>query len=119
MTRLAHALTIFTLLSTGALAESAAPLRARVWPPVTVAPATVRIEILIEANDDNRALEIAVDSDVYYRSSTIVLEGPRAARFHAVHYRGIPEGVYDLTVRLLGSSAAVRAVQHQRFIVAP
>ena len=99
--------------------DGAEPLRARVWPAVAAAPASVRVEVLIEPDESNRALEIVAESEYYYRSSTIPLEGARAARFHSVFYRSIPAGVYEIQVVLVGSAGATRAVHRQRLQVVP
>jgi hypothetical protein len=61
----------------------------------------------------NRALEIVVESEEYYRGSTIPLEGARAPRFHVVHYRSLPAGVYDVRVALIDQSGRVRAVEQR------
>ena len=86
-------------------------LQARVWPSVAIAPATVRIEVLLEANDDNRVLRIVADSGEYLRSSTIGLAGARAARFHTVTYRSMPAGDYEIQVELLDETGVVRAIE--------
>jgi hypothetical protein len=99
--------------------DGADRLRARIWPAVASAPAAVRVEVLIEPAEDNRALEIVADSGDYYRSSTIALEGARSARFHAVLYRGIPAGVYEIRVVLVDAAGAARAVHRQRLEVVP
>jgi hypothetical protein len=94
-------------------------LRALIWPAVASAPAAVRVEVLIEAHDDNRALEIVVDSGDYYRSSVIALEGARGARYHAVQYRALPAGTYEVQVTLRGPGGATRALQRQRLEIVP
>jgi hypothetical protein len=88
-----------------------AALQARVWPAVALAPATVRIEVLIEKHDDNRTLRIVADSGEYLRSSTILLEGSRAPRFHSVMYRSMPAGHYDIQVELFDQTNTVRAIE--------
>src|SRR5688572_13352871 len=108
--RITCAVLLGVLASSGDVAGRAA-LRARVWPTVAFAPATVRIEVLIEAADDNRALRIVVDSGEHLRSSTIVLEGARAPRFHSVTYRSMPAGHYEIQVELLDPGDEVRAIE--------
>lgn len=89
----------------------------RVAPAFAVAPAEVRVEILVEPSDDNRGLDIVVDSSDYYRNSTISLDGARAPRFHTVEYRGMPAGTYTVLVRLRARQGVSRAVQHTLLVV--
>ena len=98
------------LASPGNAAEPVV-LNARVRPAVAFAPATVRIEVLIASNDDNRVLQIVADSGEYLRSSVIPLEGARAPRFHSITYRGMPAGRYEVQVALLDPSGTVRAIE--------
>jgi hypothetical protein len=99
--------------------DGAAPIWARVWPLRALAPATVRIEVLIEADAANRALHIVVDSGEHYRSSTIALEGARAARFHFVQYRAMPAGQYGVEVLLVDQEGVSRAMERQWFEIIP
>jgi hypothetical protein len=94
-------------------------LRALIWPAVASAPAAVRVEVLIETHDDNRALEIVVDSGDYYRSSMIAIEGARGPRYHSVSYRGLPAGAYEVQVTLRGPAGVTRAMQRQRLEIIP
>jgi hypothetical protein len=91
----------------------------RVYPAVAQAPAIVHVEVFIESDEDNRAIEIVVDSGEYYRSSTIALEGARAARFHTVEYRALPVGTYDVLVGLQGRDGAFRDIQRRRLVITP
>jgi hypothetical protein len=98
------------LASPGNAAEPVA-LNARVRPAVAFAPATVRIEVLVGADDDNRVLQIVADSGEYLRSSVIPLEGAKAPRFHSITYRGMPAGRYEVQVSLLAPNGTVRAIE--------
>ena len=102
---------VFVVLSTVSAEQSR--LRLNVWPTITQAPAVVRIEVLLEPNDENRSLEIVVDSGEYYRSSTIELDGAGAARFHSVQYRAMPAGTYDVRVLVRGAGGATLASDHR------
>ena len=97
---------------------AARELWTNVEPGAAKAPAVVRIEVLVTPSDDNRTLDVTVDSSDYYRASSIELDGARAARFHAVAYRDMPAGTYTVIVRLRARQG-VRAVQHQIFRIAP
>jgi hypothetical protein len=89
-----------------------AALSARVSPAVALAPASVRIEVLIASHQDNRMLHIVMDSGTYLRSSSISLEGDRAARVHSVIYRGLPAGYYDVQIELVDHKGSIRAIEH-------
>jgi hypothetical protein len=92
-----------------ALGAARAPLLVTVWPRVAIAPAVVLIEMRVEPADENRALEITVESGEYFRASTIPLAGARAARVHSVQYRSLPAGSYEVAVAIRGPSGRVRA----------
>jgi hypothetical protein len=95
-------------------AASEQPLRARVSPYVAFAPAPVRIEAIVDPAEENRELEIVVDSDTYYRSSTIELSGAHAARTHRVEFPAVPAGTHDVVVVLRDRAGDVRVKLHHR-----
>jgi hypothetical protein len=76
------------------------PLILDVRPSVTTSPGTFRVRASVERDDDNRQLEIAADSRLYYRSSTIQLDGAYAARTHQIFFTQLPAGLYRIQVRL-------------------
>lgn len=94
---------IFSIL----LAGVAFPLGAsgrmtmRVSPEVSFAPAHLIVRATVQAASENRAREVVAESDDYYRSSTVQLDGERAPRTSIVDFISLPGGTYDVTVRLL------------------
>jgi hypothetical protein len=46
---------------------------------------------------------VVVDSDRYYRSSDIELDGAGAARTHFIVWNALPEGAYTITVTVYGT----------------
>ena len=94
-------------------------MRATVRPAIAKAPAELRIEVWVAANDDNRAVEIALDSGEFYRSSEIALDGAQAAQSFTVEYRAVPAGDYEVLVRLRARQGTVRALERHAFQVAP
>jgi hypothetical protein len=81
----------------------------KVSPEVAFAPADLYVRASIEADDQNRALEVILDSPDFYRSSLIALEGERAPRTTVVELRNVPSGHYVVTTRLLGPSGQTRS----------
>src|SRR5262245_42251766 len=93
-------------------------LSLRVSPVVAVAPATVTVQARIDADDDNRALEVTVESDAFRRSSQIDLDGRNAPRVSVFELRDIPTGLYEVRAVLIGPSGP-RATSLKLVKIAP
>jgi hypothetical protein len=89
-----------TLTGTPLIGEEA--LTIKVTPAVALAPAFVRIRATVGAHDDNRALVIVAESEDFYTSSEIHLDGRHAPRVSVVEFPSLPTGLYDVTVILFG-----------------
>jgi hypothetical protein len=79
-------------------------------------PATVRITIAVEPNEDNRTLRIEADGDKLYRSSEVVLDGENGKRIHSVEFKNLPAGYYTIRAAVL-SSAQVRGAAEELLVV--
>jgi hypothetical protein len=100
-----------TLTGTPLTGEEA--LTVKVTPLVALAPAFVRIRATIGAHDDNRALVIVAESEDFYTSSEIPLDGRHAPRVSVVEFPSLPTGFYDVTGILIGPRGP-RATASQR-----
>jgi hypothetical protein len=78
-------------------------LSLHVSPIVAIAPATVTVQARIDADDENRALAVTVESEDFSRSSQIELAGKNAPRLNVFELRDIPTGLYEVRAVLLGS----------------
>ncbi len=76
----------------------------KVSPSVAFAPATLFVRATIDANHDNRALEIVAESDDFYRSSEIALDGEHAPRVTIMQFKSLPSGLYQVRAVLRGVS---------------
>ena len=83
---------------------------------VVTAPGYLRSLIRVAPNAENRSLRVSIDSDAYYRSSDIQLEGASAPMSHFMDWKEVPAGKYDLIVTVLGPSGP-RAVRRLNFQV--
>ena len=97
------------ILALTVLSLTVAPVRAgdrvavRVSPRIAFAPADLTVLATLEAHPDNRVMEIVAESEDFYRSSEIPLEGELAAKATFVRFQGLPSGQYAVRVVVRGS----------------
>src|SRR6266480_7169864 len=92
-------------------------LTMRVSPSVMLAPGFLTVRTTIEANADNRAMEVVADSPTFFRSSRVSLDGDRAPRVNEFVFKDLPAGRYEVTVRLMGTTGQ-RAADTRWFLAA-
>jgi hypothetical protein len=85
-------------------------LSIRVSPAISFAPANLVIRTSVEPDASNRAMEVVADSDGFYRSSAIQLDGDRAPKTTTFEFRGLPPGEYDVTAVVIGADGQRRAL---------
>ena len=91
----------------------------RVSPAVSFAPANLVVRTTIVADSDNRSVEIVAESQDFYRSSEVQLDGDRAPRTTRFEFRSLPSGMYEVRAVLRGSTGEERAsVRHQVNVIA-
>ena len=86
----------------------------KVSPAVAFAPANLVVRTMIEADQDNRAVEIVAESADFYRSSQIQLEGDKAPRTTNFEFRSLPPGTYEVRATLRGSHGEDRSTMRQQ-----
>jgi len=89
-------------------------LTLKVSPAVSFAPANLVVRATVPVDADNRAIEIVAESEDFYRSSEIQLEGDRAARTTMFEFRSLPPGTYEVRANLFGSNGQSRALIRQQ-----
>ena len=82
----------------------------RVSPAVSFAPANLVIRTSVDPDADNRALEVVAQSEDFYRSSTVTLDGDRAAKTTQFEFRSLPPGEYEISVVVTGADGRPRAI---------
>ena len=100
------------LTAAGRPLDGSQSLRLIVSPALAPAPAFVRVQALIEPNDDNRSLDVVTESQDFYRSSRVELAGVTAPRLELFEYANLPPGTYDVRATLNGP-AGKRATAFQ------
>jgi hypothetical protein len=96
------ALTLLGSLVAAGVAFPAEPLTVRVSPAVAAAPANIVVSAAIEPSHANRRLVVDVESDLYQRTSEMTLDGERAQRLNTFSLKGLPSGLYEVRVSLMG-----------------
>jgi len=111
------AIVLFCLTTCADTLSSAERLTIRVSPAMTVAPAFVRVEAIVERDAGNRALRITAESDTFYRSSEIQLDGANGPLVSVLDFQSLPTGTYQVTGILVGTggqrAAATKVVRVQ------
>ncbi|MCC7415650.1 MAG: hypothetical protein IT176_00805 [Acidobacteria bacterium] len=87
-----------------AAASSHTCLRMHVSPTIGLASTKVWVTTRVDVDREHRAIEVIAESDRFYRSSEIELDGARAPRVNVFELRGLPAGVYDVRVVLKGEA---------------
>jgi hypothetical protein len=82
----------------------------QVSPAMAFAPANLVIQTRLEPDADNRFMEVVAQSDGFYRSSAIQLDGDRAPRTVRIEFRSLPPGECQVTAAVIGSDGHRRAV---------
>jgi hypothetical protein len=98
------------VLASTTLVAAGDPVSLQVNPSVSLAPATLGIRVRVAPESDNRALEIVVDSDEFYRLSRIQLDGDRAPSVNTLRLESVPAGGYDVTASVIGVDGGRRAL---------
>lgn len=79
-------------------------------------PATVRLVVTVEPDQANRTLRIEADGDRLFRSTEVSLEGLSEKRLHAVEFKNLPAGAYEIRAEVL-SATEVRAMATDALMV--
>src|SRR5262245_43763311 len=73
----------------------------------------ILVQVIVEPSAENRELEVTADSDDFYRSTRIPLDGEDAPRVSSVSFSQVPPGYYRVRVRVLaaGDREVARVVE--------
>jgi hypothetical protein len=89
-------------------------LELKVSPAVAFAPANLVVRAMVASDAKNRAIAIVAESDDFYRSSEIQLDGDRAPRTSTIEFRSLPPGTYEVRALLIGAGGEQRAALRQQ-----
>ena len=91
-------------VSGGSALSADEPVSVSIYPSVAVARGEAHLRIVVERNDQNRALSWEVDGPGYYRSSTARLEGAESPRSWFFAVKDLAPGNYTVRATLKRSN---------------
>ncbi len=91
----------------------------RLWPATSFEPSTVRVEVRVLPDADNRVLRVSADSGGFYWSSERQLEGASAPKLSVFECRDIPAGDYDVRAQVIASNGHLRSAARREMTVLP
>ncbi len=98
-------------LLAGTPAAVSEPLAISVHPIVSMAPATVTLNVTIEPDERNRLLTVVTDSTDFYSASEVSLDGDKAARTQRFTVKNLPAGDYLVRARITRGDDSERVVE--------
>jgi len=107
------------VLITAAPVGGSESLTLKVSPIQSFAPANLYIRLSIEPNANNRVVSIVAESEDYYRSSEVALEGEEGPRTVIVQFRSVPEGQYEIRTAVGNAQGKEMAAARQNINVLP
>jgi hypothetical protein len=94
-------------------------LKISVSPAQSFAPANLHIRVSIEPNAMNRTVAITAESENYFRSSEVTLEGDEGPRTVIVEFRSVPGGHYEIRSAVGDAKGREVATARQSVFVLP
>ena len=109
--RIAISALAIVVLGGGSGVTAGTKLSIQASPAISLEPTDIVVTVRIERDPENRALEIAADSDGYFTKSVVQLDGEQAARTTQVTLKSVPGGDYEVSAvlrRRTGESTTVQ-----------
>ena len=78
-------------------------LQMKVSPAVQRAPAMLTVRVMVESSAQNRLLQVVAESETFYRSSEVEIDGANSSPLRVFQFRGLPTGRYEVTGVLVGT----------------
>jgi len=89
----------------------------RLSPAFSFEPASVRVQVNVLPDADNRVLRVSADSDSFFWSSERQLDGADAPRISEFHCRDLPAGDYSVRAQVIASNGRLRSSAQTDFRV--
>ena len=110
-------LAALALILTTVRADALDPVRIAVSPLHAMAPATLFVRVSVAPNDRNRTLEVVAESENYFRSSEMDLEGKDGPALVTLEFHQVPSGTYGLEAVVTDGGRRLLASSHCEVVV--
>ena len=93
------------------------PLKFRMLYAFGTEPAVLAAILNVTPHEDNRNLRLVVESEQFYTSSDIQLDGLEAPIVHTIHLKALPAGDYCVEATLFRGSERLRSVKRPYLVI--
>jgi hypothetical protein len=77
------------------------------------------VQVLVTRDAENQWMKITAESEAYYSSSEMELEGEYSPRVKVIRFRSVPAGWYEVTGTVFDHSQHVKGVARRSVMVFP
>ena len=77
------------------------------------------VQVLVTRDAENQWMKVTAESEVYYSSSEMALEGEYSPRVKVIRFRGVPAGWYEVTGTVFDSQKHVKGLARRSVMVFP
>ena len=77
------------------------------------------VQVLVTRDAENQWMKVTAESETYYSSSEMALEGEYSARVKVIRFRGVPAGWYEVTGTVFDSRQHVKGLARRSVMVFP
>jgi hypothetical protein len=87
--------------------------------PVLSDRGDMTVQVLVARDAENQWMKVTAESESYYSSSEMELEGEYTARVKVIRFRGVPAGWYEVTGTVFDSRKHVKGLARRSVLVFP
>jgi hypothetical protein len=87
--------------------------------PVLSDRGDMTVQVLVTRDAENQWMKVTAESESYYSSSEMELEGQYTARVKVIRFRGVPSGWYEVTGTVFDSRKHVKGLARRSVLVFP
>jgi len=87
--------------------------------PVLSDRGDMTVQVLVLRDAENQWMKVTAESESYYSSSEMELEGEYTARVKVIRFRGVPSGWYEVTGTVFDRNKHVKGLARRSVLMFP